>query len=74
MNEPLMTPTGFEHPSKATGKTGVPDSSPPIGPPIPDEVGAIWGELSPEDRMDWIEMGRALLRKSNIGNHTQNTQ
>ncbi len=66
-----MTPTGFEHPPKATGKPGVPDSRPPIGPPIPDEVVAIWGKLSPEDRMDWIDMGRALLRDSNIGGHIE---
>ncbi|MBL8889143.1 MAG: hypothetical protein JNL67_04145 [Planctomycetaceae bacterium] len=69
-----MTPTGFEHPPKATGKTGVSDSRPPTGPPIPDELLAVWRELSPDGRMDWIEMGRALVRDSNIGKHTQNIQ
>jgi hypothetical protein len=41
---------------------------------MPDEVMAIWGELSPEDRAAWIEMGRALLQSKNIRCHTQNTQ
>jgi hypothetical protein len=69
-----MTPTGFEHPPKATGKPGVSDSRPPIGPPIPDEVMLVWRDLSTSDRVVWIEMGRAMRRNSDIAKHTQNTQ
>jgi hypothetical protein len=66
-------PSRIEHAPKTTGKTGVADSRSRIDSLTPDGVVAIWGELSPEDRMDWIEMGRALPRDSNIGAWTQNT-